>query len=112
MTTLKAVNLGIRFLLELCLLAALGYWGWQAGGRVYESVALAALAPLIAAVAWGVFISPKARVSLATPAWVGMQAVLFGAAAAGLVHAGQPTFGIALGVAAIINTAFVLAWGR
>lgn len=112
MTTLKAVNLGIRFLLELCLLAAIAYWGWHAGGCLYESVALAVVAPLAAAVAWGIFVSPKARVQLTTPAWVGLQAVLFGAAVAGLVHAGQLTPGIALGVAAAINTALVLAWGR
>lgn len=112
MTTLKAVNLGIRFLLELSLLAALAYWGWHAGGETFESIVLAVVAPLVAAVAWGIFVSPKARVQLATPAWLGMQAVLFGAAVAGLLHSGQPTLGIALGVAAAINTVLVVAWGR
>ena len=28
---MKAINLGVRFLLELCALAALGYWGFVTG---------------------------------------------------------------------------------
>ena len=53
---MKELNLGVRFLLELCLLAALAYAGLQV------SVVLAVAAPLAAAVVWGLFVSPKARV--------------------------------------------------
>ena len=30
-TAIRVVNLGLRFALELCALAALGVWGWSAG---------------------------------------------------------------------------------
>ena len=29
---IKAANLALRFLLELCALGALGYWGFKTGG--------------------------------------------------------------------------------
>lgn len=112
MAILKAANLGIRFLLELCVLGALAYWGWQTGERYYESLALSFTAPLIAAATWGIFISPKARVPVSTPVWLGLQVVVFGAAVAALFATGLAAPGIALGVAAIINTALVLAWGQ
>ena len=31
MEVIKAVNVALRFLLELCVLAALGYWGFKSG---------------------------------------------------------------------------------
>src|SRR5204863_7274551 len=79
----NAAILGARFLLELCLLAALAYAGLQV------NVAAAILAPLAAAVVWGVFVSPKARLPPGTAAWIGIQLVLFGAASAGLVPSGS-----------------------
>ncbi len=103
---MKELNLGVRFLLELCLLAALAYAGLQV------NVVLAILAPLAAAVVWGVLVSPKAPVSLSTAAWVAVQAVLFGAAVVGLVLAGNTVLGIAFAVAVIVNLALVLSWGR
>ena len=46
MQTLKLANLALRFLLELCLLAALGAWGFSVGGALLVRVLLAAaLAP-------------------------------------------------------------------
>lgn len=46
---MKAANLGVRFLLELCALTALAVWGWQVSDRVVVSVLLAIAAPLLAA---------------------------------------------------------------
>src|SRR5689334_23481657 len=60
MNTLHAANLGLRFLLELCMLAALGYWGFQAGDGPVLKIVLGLGAPLLAAVVWGLFIAPRA----------------------------------------------------
>jgi hypothetical protein len=100
----KAANLGLRFLLELCLLAALAYVGLQA------SVVLAVVFPIVAAVVWGVFVSPKARYPLPQPAWVGLQIVLFGCAVVGLIVAGSVVLGIVFGVAAAASLSLVLFW--
>ena len=36
---IKGLNLGLRFVLELCLLAALGYWGFRVGsGPVLKAI--------------------------------------------------------------------------
>jgi hypothetical protein len=102
----KELNLGVRFLLELCLLAALAYVGLQV------NVVLAIVAPLAAAVVWGLLVSPKAPVSLPTVAWVAVQVVLFGVAVVGLVVAGNAVLGVVFGIAVAINLALVLIWGN
>jgi hypothetical protein len=103
---MKEANLAVRFLLELCLLAALAYAGLQV------NIVLAILAPLVAAVVWGLFVSPKARFPLSRPLWVGVQVVLFGAAVAGLVASGQGVLGSIFGVAVAVNLALVLLWSE
>jgi len=103
---MKEANLAVRFLLELCLLAALAYAGLQV------DIVLAVLAPLVAAVVWGLFVSPKARFPLSRPLWVGVQVVLFGAAVVGLVASGQGVLGSIFGVAVAVNLALVLIWSE
>jgi uncharacterized protein DUF2568 len=100
----KAANLGLRFLLELCLLAALAYVGLQV------NVVLAVVFPAVAAVVWGLFVSPKARYPLSLPLWVGVQVVLFGLAAIGLILAGSVWLGVVFAAAVAVNLALVLFW--
>jgi hypothetical protein len=103
---MKEANLAVRFLLELCLLAALAYAGLQV------NIVLAVVAPLLTALVWGLFVSPKARFPLSRPLWVCVQVVLFGAAVAGLVAAGQGVLGAIFGVAVAVNLALVLIWSE
>jgi hypothetical protein len=100
----KAANLGVRFLLELCLLAALAYVGLQV------NVVFAVVFPILAAVAWGMFVSPKARYSLSLGPWLSVQVVLFGVAVIGLVVAGSVWLGVVFGIAVAVNLALVLFW--
>jgi hypothetical protein len=51
------INLGLRFVLELLALLALGYWGSQQGSG-FISVLLALGLPIIAAAVWGTFAVP------------------------------------------------------
>lgn len=101
---MKEANLALRFLLELCLLAALAYVGLQV------SVVLAALAPLVAAIVWGLFVSPKARFPVSPALWLAVQAVLFGAAVVGLIAVGSVVLGLVFGLAVLVNLALVLFW--
>ncbi len=103
---MKEANLAVRFLLELCLLAALAYAGLQV------NIVLALFAPLGAAAVWGLFVAPKARFPLSRPLWVGVQVVLFGAAVAGLVASGQRVLGLIFGIAVAVNLALVLIWSE
>jgi hypothetical protein len=84
-----SLALVVRFLLELAALAALasagiaivdGPLGWLLG------LGLATLA----AVAWGLFVAPRARYPLTTPARLGVEIAVFVAATVGLLLAGRP----------------------
>lgn len=88
MTPLRTTALVVRFLLELAALVALvytgvatveGFAGWLVG------LGLAG----IGAVAWGMFVAPRAPRPLPTPARLAVEAVVFVAAAVGLVLAEQ-----------------------
>ena len=80
----KSLTLLIRFLLELCMLAALGYWGFKTGDSAAMQWLLGLGAPALAAVVWGTFIAPKATVKVPAAVWIGLQVILFGAAAVAL----------------------------
>ena len=58
---LKPLTLALRFLMELCALAALGVWGMHQGSASLHHWALALGIPLLAALFWGSFVSPRAR---------------------------------------------------
>jgi hypothetical protein len=46
---IKGANLALRFLLELCALGALGYWGFKTGGGLVAKIGLGIGVPLVAA---------------------------------------------------------------
>ena len=110
MEILKSANLLLRFLLELCALAALGYWGFQASQSLPVKIGLAVGAPLLAAVVWGMFVAPKASVPVSTGVWLALQAIIFGLATAGLLATGQRTLAIALVLAIVVNGVLLYIW--
>jgi hypothetical protein len=59
MELIKSVNLALRFLLELCALAALAYWGFQLGKGLIAKIGLGIGAPLLAAVVWATLVAPQ-----------------------------------------------------
>ena len=112
MEIIKLTNLALRFLLELCALAALGYWGFQTGDTLLVKIVLAAGAPLLMAIVWGAFIAPRAPVPVPTWLWLVLQVAVFGSAAAGLVAAGQRTLAVILVVVVLINSALLYYVGE
>jgi Protein of unknown function (DUF2568) len=60
MSALRGITLGVRFLCELGMLAALAFWGALMGDGV-GGAALALAAPIAAAGVWWAFVAPKAR---------------------------------------------------
>ena len=59
---IKGANLASRFLLELCALAALGYWGLETGRGPIAKVGLGIGTPLAAAAIWATPMAPGAVV--------------------------------------------------
>lgn len=108
----RSFNLAVRFLLELAALAALGYWGYQTGSGSFSRIALAIGAPLLAAVVWGLFVAPKATFATRGALRLGLQLLVFGAAALALANAGQTTLAIVFGGIAAANAALMAIWNQ
>jgi hypothetical protein len=96
------VNAFLRFALELAALAALAIWGWRTGG-----LALAIALPLVAAIAWGAFVAPKARWYLPLGGRLAVEAVIFGAATVALISLGYPVLAVNMAVLASANAVLV-----
>jgi len=109
---IKGANLALRFLLELCALGALGYWGFKTGNATIAKIALGVGAPLVAAVVWGAFVSPQAPVQLPGLMVLVLQVLVFGSAAAALVATGHRTLALVFVVLAVSNAILMYAWGQ
>jgi hypothetical protein len=101
---LYLANEGLAFLVELLALAALAWWGAETGGGLFVHLLLGIGTPLVAAVVWGVFASPRATVKLPLAGVLGVKALVFGAALFGLDLLGHRTLAILFGVLAAANT--------
>ena len=99
-------NLALAFLLELCALGALGYWGVRTGDGLPAKVALGLAAPLLAAVLWGVFAAPRAPVS-SPPLKLGTQVAVFGSAALALYATGHGRLALVFALAVVVNGVLV-----
>ncbi len=95
-------NLTLAFLLELCALGALGYWGVRVGGGPLAKIALGIGAPLLAAVLWGLFAAPRAPVSVPFVRFV-VQLVVFGSAAMALYATGHRGLAFAFAFLVVVN---------
>lgn len=109
---IKSANLALRFLLELCALAALAYWGFQTGRGLIVKIGLGIGAPLLAAVVWATLVAPNAAVRLPglVPFVLGL--VILWLAAAALAAAGHPSLAVVFGVIVVINATLMLVWGQ
>lgn len=99
-------NLTVAFLLELCALAALGYWGVHVGGGPLAMTLLGIGAPLLAAVLWGLFAAPKATFSVPT-AKLAVEVAVFGSAAAAVYATGHRVLAVAFTVLVVVNSILV-----
>ncbi|HEX7103777.1 MAG TPA: YrdB family protein [Nitrolancea sp.] len=110
MATLRAANLGLRFVLELCMLAALAYGGFRNGNGTLRHVVLGIGAPLLAAIYWGLFLSPKATFRLPLLVRLTFEIVVFGLAIVALYASGQHLLAIIFAIVAIVSRSLLLLW--
>jgi hypothetical protein len=104
---LAVANLALSFFLELCLLAALGYWGFRAGVGTLPRFILGIGAPLLAAALWGLFLAPKSNRRLRGLPFDLLKLMLFGLAVLALYVAGQPILALVFGLIVILNRVLV-----
>jgi hypothetical protein len=107
-----AMNLALRFLLELAALAALGYWGAGVGTIPFTRIAWAIAAPLTAAIVWGIWVAPKSRWHLEPPGRIVPELLVFGAAAAALYFAGRPRIAAVYAALVLLSEVLLYTIGR
>lgn len=110
MAAIQATNLALRFLLEICALVAFGYWGFQTGQSTWARVGLGIGAPVVAAVVWGTFISPRAAIPVSLSVRLLLELIVFGAAVVALASAGQRTLAWVLALVVVINEILLYVW--
>jgi len=112
LTGLKNANLGLAFLLELGVLVALGYWGFQTGQGTFAKIGLGIGAPALAIVVWALFGAPTARWHLYGPWRLLLEVVFFGSAAVVLFVAGQRVAGVVFALVFVLNRVLIYLWGQ
>ena len=110
MEIIKALNVGLTFLLELTMLTAFGYWGFQGEKSVWIKWGLGIGIPLAVAILWGILLAPMANQRLNIIGGTLLSSGLFLLAALALYQTNHPTLAIALAVMIIFNRALVLLW--
>ncbi len=110
LAVLKPINLALAFLLELALLAAFAYWGFNTGDSTAIHIVLGIGVPVLVAVIWGIFMAPSSQRRLNGAAYLVVKVVLFGLGVAALVAAGQTTLGVVFAVVFVVNTILLYVW--
>ncbi|HLX39292.1 MAG TPA: YrdB family protein [Ktedonobacteraceae bacterium] len=109
---MKNANLALRFLLELCVLFALGYWGFQTGQTMIVRIVLGIGAPVVAIVIWALLGAPKAPWQLKGASRFLLEVVFFGLPAVALFVVGQHILGIAFALVFVLNTILIYMWSQ
>lgn len=107
-----ALNLGLRFLLELCMLGAFGFWGFATGTQTFSRFVLGIGLPLLVATFWGLFLAPSSPRQLAEPWFSFVELVLFGFAIWALYCSGQVQWAIIFGGVYLANKSLLLILER
>ena len=109
MTIVKSANLALSFFLELCMLAALGYWGFTMGSGATRYLLCLGL-PLLAALIWGIFMAPASPRRLRGLAYQVLGLILFGLAFIALYTAGQQALALIFLLLYGINKVLLYLW--
>ena len=107
MSATATASFGLQFLLELAALAALGYWGFGAGGGTATCWLLGVGAPALAALFWAVFGSPRAPLHARGAGRLHVEGIFFGSAVLALAAANQLWLAIGLGALLAGNIALL-----
>jgi hypothetical protein len=109
-SALKWFNVGIRALMELGIVLALGYWGYKTGESATTKILLSIGAPLIGFGIWGL-VDFRNTGSLADPLRLIEELVISGFAAFAWYVSGAQTWGWGLGIISIVHHVLVYALG-
>jgi hypothetical protein len=110
MDALKVLNLAVRFLLELCMLAAVGYWGFKTQAGWLLKILLGIGLPVLIAVLWGAFLAPKATHPLSGVSFLTLELILLASGSVALFASGKPSLGWVYTVTFFVNKMLLVVW--
>lgn len=110
MEIIKALNLLVRFLLELCILIIFGYWGFKTGNQGLSKALLGIGTPMLFAIIWGTLLAPKATLRMPQPWLFLLELVIFGLTAWALNSTGKTSLAMAFGLIYVITKVLMLIW--
>lgn len=110
MIFIKDLNLLLRFLLELCALASLGFWGFKAHAGVLLKLCFGIGIPILTAFIWGMFGSPKAAYKLPEVYQWLLIIFIYLLSAFALYSAKKPSLAIIFVVASAVNSILMFIW--
>jgi Protein of unknown function (DUF2568) len=110
MDILKGINLGVRFLLELCMLAAVAYWGFKTNSGWAMKIIFGIGLPILIAVLWGLFIAPRATYPLSGVPRLALELLLLGSGAIALFASGRASLGWLYLAVLVINEVLLFVW--
>lgn len=112
METIKLMNLGVRFFLEIIALVIFGFWGFRFSGSTLVKIILGVGTPILVATIWGTFGSPKAAFPLSGLSMLLLEIVIFGLSAAALYFTGKQMMAILYGLLVMINLVLLKIWNQ
>ena len=112
MDALKSINVAVRFLLEICVLISVGYWGFKTGSGWFLKTLLGIGVPLLIAVFWGMFGAPKAPYHLSGFMLLALEVIVFGSGAAALYATKNNFLALGFAVIVVVNRILMLVWNQ
>ncbi len=106
----KSLNLLVRFLLELCMLVAVGYWGFKTHSMWTTRIIFGIGLPLLIAAVWGLFAAPKGPYHLTGIAHIVFSLILLSSGAIALFASGGTNLGWIYTIVLIVNEILLVVW--
>lgn len=110
MVGLKTLNLAVRFLLELFMLVAVGYWGFKTHSGWTIRILLGIGLPILLILIWSLFVAPKAVYPLRGMPHMALSLILLGSGAVALFASGKANLGWAYAIILIVNQVLLIVW--
>ncbi|MGE7602496.1 YrdB family protein [Peribacillus sp. NPDC097675] len=106
------INITLRFILEVCALGFLTYWGFQSSQGILMKLVLGIGSPLLIAIIWGVFGSPAAPIPVQGILRTLLELLIFGLATLALYSSGKPTLAIIYAILVVVNRILIYIWDQ
>jgi hypothetical protein len=86
------------------------YWGFYTGNGWLVKIVLGIGSPALAAIVWGLFVSPKATYDIGDLARLVVEIVIFGSSAVALYHSGQIKLSFIFVITAVISRVLIFVF--